>query len=177
MYRKFAITMLLLAVGFTGTAAEEIRSPDTYFFHESFGDLTEELQIARDEGKFGVMVMFEANDCPWCERMKRNIFNRSSVQNYFRDYFRIVLVNIDGDTLITDFEGNETREKVFALNNHRIRATPTFMFFDLDGEVATRYTGSAKSIEEFLWLGEYVVDGHYKNEKFIRFKRIKRESS
>ena len=177
MYRKIALTVLLLAVGVTGVPAEEIRSPDTHFFHESFGDLTEELQIARNEGKFGVMVMFEANDCPWCERMNKNIFNRRSVQDYYRDHFRIVLVNIDGSTLITDFKGNEFPEKVFALTNNRVRATPTFMFFDMEGEVAARYTGSAKNIEEFLWLGEYVVDGHYKNEKFIRFKRNKRESS
>ena len=176
MYRKFALAMLL-AAGVAAAVAEEIRSPETHFFHESFGDMTEELQIARDEGKFGVMVMFEANDCPWCDRMKKNIFNRASVQNYFRDYFRIILVNIDGDALITDFEGNEIQEKIFALSKNRIRATPTFMFFDLDGEIATRYTGSAKNIEEFLWLGEYVVAGHYKNEKFIRFKRNKRESS
>jgi len=177
MCRKLTIAVLLLVAGAIGAHAEEIRSPNTHFFHESFGDLTEELEIAREKSQFGVMVMFEANYCPWCERMKRNIFNRASVQDFFRTNFRIILVNIDGDRTITDFGGNEILEKEFGLKHNRIRATPTFLFFDRDGQLATRYTGAAKNIEEFLWLGEYVVDGHYKNEKFVRFKRNKRESS
>lgn len=177
MYKLIFITVLL-ATSFSGVAtAQEIRPADTHFFHESFGDLSEELELARDEEKFGVMVMFEANDCPWCERMMRNIMNRASVQDYYRENFQIVLINVDGDTLITDFEGEEIQEKDFALKHNRVRATPTFLFFDLNGRLATRYTGTTKNIEEFMWLGEFVVDGHYKEEKFIRYKRNRRLTS
>ncbi len=175
---NIALIAVLLAASVVGiAAAEEIRPADTHFFHESFGDLTEELETARADGKFGVMVMFEANDCPWCVRMMKNIMNRASVQNYYREHFQIVLINVDGDTLLTDFQGNQVPEKEFALKHNRIRATPTFLFFDLNGDLATRYTGTTKNIEEFLWLGEYVVDGRYKDEKFIRYKRNRRQSS
>lgn len=174
---KFALIFTLLTASTVGTAiAEEIRPADTHFFHETFGDLTEELELARENGKFGVMVMFEANDCPWCERMMKNIMNRASVQDYYREHFQIILVNVDGDTLITDFEGSEVQEKDFALKHNRIRATPAFLFFDMSGSLATRFTGTTKNIEEFMWLGEFVVDEHYKEEKFIRYKRNRRES-
>ena len=174
---KFALIIPLFAASTAGpVGAEEIRPADTHFFHESFGDLTEELELAREEGKFGVMVMFEANDCPWCERMMKNVMNRASVQDYYREHFQIILINVDGDAPITDFRGNEIQEKNFALKHNRIRATPTFLFFDLDGSLVTRFTGTTKNIEEFMWLGEYVVDGHYKEEKFIRYKRNRRQS-
>ena len=175
---KLIFIAVLLATSFSGTTtAQEIRPADTHFFHESFGDLSEELELAREEEKFGVMIMFEANDCPWCERMMKNIMNRASVQDYYRENFRVVLINVDGDTLITDFEGTELQEKDFALKHYRIRASPTFLFFDLSGRLATRFTGTTKNIEEFIWLGEYVVDGHYKEEKFIRYKRNRRQTS
>ena len=167
----FAVSALTIAV------ADEIRPADSHFFHESFGDLTEELDIARQESKFGVMVMFEANDCPWCARMMDNIMNRARVQDYYRAHFQIILINVDGDTLITDFKGEQVQEKDFALKHNRIRATPTFLFFDLNGQIATRYTGTTKDTEEFLWLGEYVVEHHYRDEKFVRYKRKRRQSS
>jgi thioredoxin-related protein len=176
-YGLTAIAVFLITAAAGGVAAEELRPADTHFFHESFGDLPEELALAREDGKFGVMVMFEANDCPWCERMMKNVMNRASVQDFFREHFQIVLINVDGDTSIVDFEGNEIPEKDFALKHNRIRATPTFLFFDLDGRPAARFTGTTKNVEEFMWLGEYVVQGHYKDEKFIRYKRSRRQAS
>jgi hypothetical protein len=32
-------------------------------------------------------------------------------------------------------------------------------------------------VQDFLWLGEYVVDGHYRTESFTRFKRARREQA
>ena len=172
---RFGLTIVLTFISCVLLAeTDSIRSPDTHFFHESFGDLQDELVTAKNEKKFGVMVMFEANDCPWCERMKRNIFNRASVQDYFRRHFRIILVNVDGDAPIIDFKGNELSEKDFAFAHNRVRATPTFLFFNQSGQPVTRYTGTTRDKQEFLWLGEYVVDGHYTNQRFIHFKRKKR---
>ena len=121
--------------------------------------------------------MFEENDCPWCERMKKTVFNRSTVQDFFRENFQIIALNVAGDTVVTDFQGNEILEKDFALTPPSLRATPTFLFFDLEGEMVARYTGAAKNPEEFIWLGQYVVEGHYRTEKFIQYKRKQRQPS
>jgi len=155
----------------------EIRDPEEHFFHQSFGDLQEEAEIAREEGQTSILVMFELNDCPWCERMKEMILNQSEVQDYYRKNFRILVMNVEGDNLIVDFNGEEILEKDFALKHNRIRATPVFLFLDLEGSRITRYTGAAKNVEEFMLLGEYVTDGHYESTNFIRFKRARLKSN
>ena len=105
------------------------------------------------------------------------ILNQSEVQDYYRKNFRILTMNVEGDNLIVDFNGEEILEKDFALKHNRIRATPVFLFLDLEGSRIARYTGAAKNVEEFMLLGEYVTDGHYESTNFIRFKRARLKSN
>ena len=77
--------------------------------------------------------------------------------------------------MITDFQGNSVSQKDFAFKQYRVRATPVFAFFDLDGKLITRYTGATNDAREFLWLGEFVVDDHYKQTNFSRYKRAKKQ--
>lgn len=69
-----------------------------------------------------------------------------------------------------DFQGKDTKEKPFALA-HRARATPTMIFFDLDGKQTARYTGPARDKTEFMALGRYVVEGAYARMPFIKCKQ------
>ena len=168
---------LLLLCALLPVVAGQTRDPASYFFQDSFNDLQEEGEIAREQGKVGVLVMFETNDCPWCRRMKETILNQPQVQDYFRAHFRVIALNAEGDALVTDFDGEEVPETEFALKHNRVRATPVFVFFDPDGKLLTRYTGTTRDPQEFLWLGEYVVEAHYLNERFSRYKRKRREGS
>jgi thioredoxin-related protein len=155
--------------------AEDVRSASA-FFDQSFGDLREEAATAREEGKVGVLLMFETDDCPWCKRMKETVLNRGRVQDMYHAHFRILSLNTEGDTVIVDFDGNEVMEKDFALKHNRVRATPVFVFFDTEGNLLTRYTGAVKDVDEFLLLGEYVVEGHYKEMRFNNYKRARLSS-
>jgi len=157
--------------------SSEIRDPSEYFFQESFNDLAEEAEIAREEGKTGILVMFETDECPWCERMKDTVLNQVRVQDYFRHHFRLIGLNTDGDALVTGFDGIEVSETEFALTHNRIRATPAFLFFDPEGRLLVRYTGTTRNAEEFLWLGEYVVNARFKHERFSSYKRKREEAS
>jgi hypothetical protein len=51
-----------------------------------------------------------------------------------------------------------------------------FQFFDLDGKPIARYTGATSTIEEFMWLGDFVVSGKYldKDMSFTKYKRERR---
>lgn len=149
------------------------------FFDENFGDLQEELEAAREEGKRGMLIMFEMAECPFCKRMKRTVLNRSDVQDYFREHFRIISVDTEGDMELTDFEGNTTTEKVFALKQFRVRATPVFLFLDDHGKPLKngRLTGATKNVDEFLLLGRFIVEGHNESTSFSRFKRQSKTSS
>lgn len=155
---------------------EATRDPGQHFFNDSFWDFTEELQTARDQGKKGILIMFEMDECPFCHRMKTTILNQPDVQDYFRKNFRIFPVDIEGDVELTDFQGNVTTMKDFAFKQYRVRATPVFAFFDLDGKYIkrARFTGAAKDKNEFMMLGRYVVDEAYKDQPFTRYKRASR---
>jgi thioredoxin-related protein len=170
------LTPLLLLFS-TTPGAEVLRDPDSAFFHQSLGDLSEELEIAREEGKTGVLLFFEMDECPFCARMKRDVLNRPRVQDYYREHFRIIPVDIEGDVEIVDFQGQSMAEKNFAFQVNRVRATPVFLFYTLDGEQVARYTGATSGIDEFLWLGEYVVQGVYRDMPFTRYKRVRRQQA
>jgi thioredoxin-related protein len=163
------VAWLLATIG--AAQAGQTRDPDTHFFDETFGDLREELEIARQEGKKGILIFFEQAECPFCHRMMRTVLNRSEVQDYFREHFRILRVDIEGDVEMHDFDGTPMKEKDLAFKRYRVRATPVFAFFDLDGRLIARHTGPTRNAEEFLWLGRYVVEGAYREMPFSRYKR------
>jgi thioredoxin-related protein len=149
----------------------EVRDPQAYFFDESFGNFAEELANAREQGKQGVLIMFQQADCPYCHRMRSTVLNQSMVQDYFRDHFLIFEVDIEGDVEIIDFSGKRMSEKDFAFRENRVRATPVFAFFNLDGKPMARYTGATTNVGEFMLLGKYVVDGDSGSMSFNRYKR------
>lgn len=148
----------------------EVRDPQAHFFMPKLGDFKEELAVAKGEGKQGVLIMFEMEDCPFCYRMKSTVLNQSQVQDWYRRHFLIYAMDVKGDTAMVDFKGRETTEKAFALEN-RARATPTFVFFDLEGNAVARFTGATQTADEFLLLGKYVVEGGYKSMPFNVYKR------
>ena len=170
--------MLLAALALlaAATGAVETRDPQTHFFDQTFGDFSEELEAAREQGKTGILIMFEMEECPFCHRMKQKVLNRKDVQDYFREHFLIFSVDIEGDVEITDFRGNPTTMKDFAFRQFRVRATPVFQFFDLEGRPIRRgrYTGATRDAEEFMLLGRYIVEGAYREMPFTRYKRNQR---
>ena len=109
--------------------------------------------------------------------MKRDVLNRPRVQDYYRQHFRSIPVDIEGDIEIVDSQGQSLAEKDFAFQINRVRATPVFLFYDLDGRQLARYTGASSGIDEFLWRGEYVVRGVYKAMPFTRYKRLRRQQA
>jgi thioredoxin-related protein len=159
--------MLLANVG----AATTVRDPGIHFFDQTFGDFSEELANAKEQDKAGILIMFEMDECPFCHRMKTTVLNQPDVQEFFKEHFLIFPVDIEGDVEITDFSGETLAEKEFALKQFRVRATPVFAFFDLDGNLVARYTGATRDAEEFRWLGDYVVEGAYAKTSFTRYKR------
>ena len=150
----------------------ETRDPVTHFFQPKFGDLQADLQEAKKQGKKGIFLFFEMDECPFCERMKTTILNQSDVQDDYRAKFMLYPIDVNGDTEITDFQGKQTTEKAFAFS-HRVRATPTLMFFDLDGKLVARHTGPTKDKAEFLLLGRYVSEGAYASQPFTKYKQGK----
>jgi len=165
------VAAIAVALVLVAGASAATRDPGQYFFDTTFGDLPEELSTAKAEGKQGILIMFEMDECPFCHRMKNTVLNQSEVQEYFKEHFLIFPMDVEGDVEVTDFNGSSMPEKDLALKSYRVRATPVFAFFDLDGKLITKYIGATRDPAEFMLLGQYVVDGHYKEMSFQKYKR------
>lgn len=166
MLKRFLAVLLLL---YAGAGLAETRDPQS-FFDQNLGDFKAELAVAQKAGKQGILLMYEMEGCPFCHRMKETVLNQSEVQDYFRKHFVIFSVDIYGDNAMVDFAGRETTEKKFAAEQ-RVRATPVFAFYDLEGRQMARFTGAAKDTGEFMLLGRYVVEGAWKGMPFAKYKQ------
>ena len=168
----FQLALLALTLVPLGLlAAADPRNPYDHFFQPTFGDFQEELDEARADGKKAILIFFEMDECPFCHRMKQQVLNQPEVQDYFREHFAIFSIDVEGDVEITDFQGNTMRQSDFAFREFRVRATPVFQFFNLDGEPIVRFTGATRDVREFLQLGTFVAEGHHEQMNFTRFKR------
>jgi thioredoxin-related protein len=162
LYRIVIIAACLLYMATSWAASADS------FFDQTLGDFREELESAKKAGKGGVLLMFEAEGCPYCRKMRSTVLNRADVQDYFKSHFANFTVDILGAVPVTDFAGKETTEARFA-QSMRVLGTPTFLFISLDGAELARYTGATRDAEEFLHLGKYVVGGHFKHQTLDTF--------
>ena len=153
----------------TGLSAP--RDPYKFFFNETWGDFQEELANAKEQGKKGILIFFEMDECPFCHFMKLNVLNQPVVQEYYRKHFLNFAVDIEGDVEIKNMQGKAMKQKDFAFKENRVRATPVFAFFSLDGKRIFRYTGKASGVDEFLLMGDFVVSNEYQKTSFTRYKR------
>lgn len=155
--------------------AAEVRDPHKHFFNESFGNFAEEAETAKSEGKRGVLIFFEMDECPFCHYMKTNVLNRPEVQEFYRQNFLNFTVDIEGDVEITNFQGKSMAQKDFAFKENRVRATPVIAFYDPQGKEVFRHTGRTSGVEEFMLMGRYVSEGAYKQMPFTKYKRSQKK--
>ena len=165
-----ALPILLSEAALAGEA--ETRDAREFFFTQTFGDLPEEMQVAREQGKIGMLLFFEAEDCPYCQYMLRKIFNQKHVQDWYRERFINIAVDIHGDVELKDFDGITLPSKVFS-DHRRIFLTPVVSFLDLDGVEIYRHLGMTKTPEDFLLLGEYIDGEHYFDTEFKVFAKAR----
>lgn len=174
---RYLIVFFLLFSWISVAQAVTGKDPYTYFFHETWGQFQEELEKARAQGKKGILLFFELDECPFCHRMKTRVLNQPEVQAYFRKHFLLFNIDIEGDVEMTDFNGKVTTQKHFSEKDNRVRATPVFAFYDLEGKQIVRYTGATSGVDEFLLLGEFVSQGIYKKMRFTKYKRQKAKAA
>ena len=166
---------MILTVLVTGAALASVsgsRDPREFFFTLTFGDLPEEMQVARGDGKLGMLLFFEAEDCPYCHHMLKNVFNQTDVQDWYQERFVSIAIDIHGDVEMQDFSGITLPSKVFS-DQQGVFLTPVISFVDIDGEEIYRHLGMIGTPQEFLMLGEYIVDGHYKKMRYDDFSKAR----
>ena len=175
LLKRNSLLVILLLLSQSLLAASTPRDPYKFFFQESFGDYTEELEIAKDENKKAILLFFEMDECPYCHYMKNKVLNQPEVQDYYRKHFKIFSVDIEGDVEITDFDGKTMKMKDFAFKKNRVRATPVFAFYDLTGKRIHRHIGKTSSVGDFMLMGKFIAEGIYKDMRFTKYKKSLRK--
>lgn len=165
---RIVLLAALLPAGVAVAAETDRRDPREHFFIQTFGDLPEEMALAREEGKLGMLLFFESENCSYCRFMVNKVLSDRRVQDWYRQRFVNIAVDIHGDVELKDFDGITLPSKVFA-DHRRIFLTPVVSFLDLDGREVYRHLGMVKTPEEFLVLGEYIEGKHYFDTEYEAF--------
>src|SRR6478672_8776652 len=80
------------------------------WFLESFLELADDLEAAAASGK-RFAIMWELRGCPYCRETHLMNFAKPEIENFVRQRFDILQLNIIGAREVTDFDGEKMSEK------------------------------------------------------------------
>ena len=143
---RFAVTLLALiaaaglqaqsvslppALGPETPRVEPIRGDDGIFhqkwYVQSFLDLKDDYAEAEAAGK-RFAVIFEQRGCIYCTKMHTEVLAQKYINDYVRENFHVVQVDLWGSREATDFDGTKMPEKKLA-ERWGVMFTPTVVFF------------------------------------------------
>lgn len=103
------------------------------WFIASFLDLKEDLAEAKAAGK-RFAVIFEQRGCIYCTKMHTEVLSQRYINDYVRENFAVVQIDLWGAREVTDLDGTKLTEKKLA-ERWGVLFTPTIVFFkdDLSG--------------------------------------------
>lgn len=146
------------------------------WFVQSFLNLREDHAEAKAAGK-RFAVFFEQRGCIYCTKMHKEVLSLRYINDYVRENFQIVQLDLWGSREVTDFDGKVLPEKELA-ERWGILFTPTVVFFqdDLpagatwgkDLEVARMQLGMGPGTfyDMFVWIRTKTYE---KDRNFQRF--------
>ena len=173
------ITLCLLISTFTFThgslAAEpEMRgsikggvaheAPD--WFKESFLDIQEDVDEATAANRH-VLLFFQLNNCPYCDRMLREVFETDPLMSYIQEHFDVIAINVRGDREIAFNETTSVTEKELS-ELLKVWSTPGIMFLNADNKPVVRVDGY-RSPERFKHILDYVSSKAYRQQTLTAY--------
>ncbi len=142
----------------TGGVAHE--APD--WFKESFLDIADDVDDATDAGKH-VLLFFQLNDCPYCDRMLAECFQAEPLRGYIQQHFDTIAINVRGDRDIAFNEEISVTEKELS-DILKVAATPAILFLDQDNKTVVRVNGY-RAPERFRQVLEFVATKSYQTTR------------
>ena len=162
------------------------REGDDGIFHQtwflpSFLDLADDAREAEAKGQ-RFAVIFEQRGCIYCRRMHTEVLALKYINDYVRENFTVLQLDLWGSREVTDFDGAKMPEKQIA-ERWGVMFTPTIVFFK-DGlpriiaDAATKWgqplevarmqlgIGAATFIDMFAWVRTKVYE---KDRNFQRY--------
>ena len=121
------------------------------WFQLSFLNLREDFAEAKAAGK-RFAVIFEQRGCPYCIKLHTEVLAQSYINDYVRENFTILQLDLWGAREVTDFDGTVLPERALA-ERWGVIFTPTVVFFKDDlcgprGQVGARARGHRAAAPE-----------------------------
>lgn len=182
------IGMFILVCGFTQAWAQEVpeTSEDAVFeevpiddaprlrhvsypdwFKLSFMDFRADLEEAVSLGKFGLVVYFGQEHCPYCEALMEVNLKREDIARLMREHFDVIPIDIWGSRELIDMQGKHWLESDFAVAQ-KTNFTPSLVFYDHNGKEIFRIRGYYPPYR-FRAALEYIVHRYYRGESFADY--------
>jgi thioredoxin-related protein len=132
------------------------------WFKASFLDLSDDLKEAKEEKKSGIAVYFGQKDCAYCRALMEVNLKTPDIQRYMRKHFDVIALDIWNSREVTDPKGVALTEREYSIRE-QTNFTPSFIFYDHDGNIALRLRGYYPPYA-FRAALKYVAEGFYKEE-------------
>ena len=140
------------------------------WFKESFLEIADDVDEASEEGRH-VLLFFQLNDCPYCDRMLEESFESEPLTSLIQAKFDTIAINVRGDRDIAFNEEISVTEKELS-EILKVRATPAIMFLNGDNKPIVRVNGY-RAPERFRQILEYVSTNSYQSTKLADYLQAK----
>ena len=138
------------------------------WFKESFLEIADDVEEAAEENKH-VILFFQLNDCPYCDRMLEESFESEPLTSYIRQHFDTIAINVRGDREIAFNDEISVNEKELS-NILKVFATPAILFLDKENKTIARVNGY-RAPQRFRSVLEYVASGAYETQSLGEYQK------
>lgn len=161
------LMLLLPTIASADTTAPEVKQGEIVgavehtmptWFKESFLDISEDAIEAGDKDKH-VMLFFQRDECPYCERMLRESIDAEPLRSFIQENFDVIAINTKGDREIAFDENTSVTEKELK-EKLQVKHTPNLLFLNHENNAVARLNGY-RSPERMKHLLEYVQTKSY----------------
>ncbi|MDH3219789.1 MAG: thioredoxin fold domain-containing protein [Gammaproteobacteria bacterium] len=140
------------------------------WFKQSFLEIADDVDEASEAGKH-VMLFFQLNDCPYCDRMLRESFEAEPLTRYIRQHFDTIAINVRGDREIAFNEEISVTEKQLS-EILEVAATPAILFLNQDNKTIVRVNGY-RAPQRFRQVLEFVATRSYQTTSLADYLQAK----
>ncbi len=144
---------------------EELVYPD--WFKLSLGDLRDDLEEAKKDGKKGIITYFGQKRCAYCEQFFKTSLADTDIQNYLKKHYDLIAFDIWGIEDIIDTDGKQYTERELSVH-YKTNFTPSLIFYDADGTPVFRLRGYYPAYK-FRAALQFVAEEFYKKESFSEY--------
>jgi thioredoxin-related protein len=140
------------------------------WFKESFLEIADDVDEATEEGRH-VLLFFDLNGCPYCDRMLEESFEKDPLASYIQANFDTIAINIQGDREIAFNEEISVTEKQLG-EILKVYSTPALVFLDENNKTVVRVNGY-RAPERFQLILEFVATGSYRSTSLADYMQAR----